>query len=541
MKLIPVFLLSILSVFSLSAEQKTTPRADKPKIVVGIMVDQMRWDFLYRFQDRYGEGGFKRLVRDGFNCDNAYIPYAQTVTACGHASVYTGSVPAINGIMGNEWWDRGLGKMVYCVEDGSVQTIGGNANAAPMSPKNLLVTTVCDELRIATNYRAKVVGIALKDRGGVLPAGHTANGAYWYDSGTGNWVTSTYYMQELPVWVKNFNKRKIVDSLYKLNWNTLYPIQTYVQSDSDDKIYEGRSSVDSKPVFPHMTNALGGTNYLAVAATPHGNTMTAEFVKAAIQGEGLGTDDITDFLAVSFSSPDYIGHQYGPNSIEIEDTYLRLDKELANLFSYLDSKFGNQYTVFITADHAVANAPGYAKENKLPGGAINYTTSSGIAKTIDKFGMKKIIEATANYQLYLNRKAIDSANLNYDEVKKYLVSELNKDPGIFYAFDNENINNAILPTEVKEKFLKGMNVKRGGDVQVILPSGYMTIGTTGTTHGSWYPYDSHIPVIFMGWGIKPGRTTRDVFMTDIAPTISALLKIQMPSGNIGKSVTEALK
>jgi len=534
-----IFLLLLTVHFSFAQTQSDVAR---PKLVVGIVIDQMRWDYLYRYYDVYkSNGGFKRLLGEGFTCENTFIPYTPTVTAAGHTCVYTGSVPAVHGIVGNNWYDNVLKKGVYCTDDDSVQTVGSTTPAGKMSPKNMFATTMGDELRLATNFKNKVVGVAIKDRGAILPAGHAATAAYWYDYKTGDFITSTYYMNALPQWVQNFNARKIVDSLYKLNWNTLYPIQTYVQSDSDDKIYEGKSSYDSKPVFPHMTNALGGTNYLAIAATPHGNTMTAEFVKAAIQGEGMGVDDITDFLAVSFSSPDYIGHQYGPNSIEIEDTYLRLDKEFAALFSYLDSKFGNQYTVFLTADHAVANAPGYAKENKLPGGAMSYYNSSGVAKTIDKFGLKKIIEASANNQLYLNRKAIDSANLNFDEVKKYLLSQLNQDPGIFYAFDNANINNAILPTEVKEKFLKGMNVKRGGDVQVILPSGYMTIGTTGTTHGSWYPYDSHIPVIFMGWGIKQGRTTRDVFMTDIAPTISALLKIQMPSGNIGKTVGEALK
>jgi predicted AlkP superfamily pyrophosphatase or phosphodiesterase len=541
MKLITVLTLSLVFFFSSEAQQKANTKGDRPKIVVGLMVDQMRWDFLYRFQDRYGEGGFKRLIRKGFNCENAYIPYAQTVTACGHATVYTGAVPAIHGIMGNEWYDRGLGRSVYCVEDRAVKTIGGNANAAAMSPRNMLVTSVCDELRMATNFRSKVIGIAIKDRGGVLPAGHSANGAYWYDSGTGNWVTSTYYMDELPVWVNSFNRRRIVDSLYKLNWNTLYPIHTYVQSDADDKIYEGKSPQDAKPVFPHMLNALGGKNYYAVSSTPHGNTMTAEFAKAAIQGEGLGSDDITDFLAISFSSTDYIGHQYGPNSIEIEDTYLRLDRELASLFSYLDAKFGNQYTVFITADHGVAQAPGYSKEKKLPGGVVSASNSSGILKTINKFGLSKIVEASANYQVYLNRKAIDSAKLNFDEVKKYMVTELNRDPGIFYAFDNEDISRAILPLEVREKFINGLNYKRAGDIQIILNSGYLGYGTTGSSHGSWYPYDSHIPVIFMGWGIRQGRLTRDVQMTDIAPTIAALLRIQMPSGNTGKVVSEALK
>jgi Type I phosphodiesterase / nucleotide pyrophosphatase len=410
-----------------------------------------------------------------------------------------------------------------------------------MSPRNLLVTSVCDELRIATNFRSKVVGIAIKDRGGILPAGHSANGAYWYDPLSGNWVSSTYYMKELPQWVKSFNARKIVDSLYKLDWNSLYPVNTYTQSDEDDKSYEGKMSMDAKPVFPHLLSTLVGKNYSVISATPQGNTMTAEFAKAAIQGEGLGADDITDFLAISFSSPDYIGHQYGPNSVEIEDTYLRLDKELAALFSYLDAKFPNQYTVFITADHGVAHAPGYSKEKKLPGGIYNPAASPAIARAISKYGFADLISGTSNFQAYLNRAAIDSAKLNFSEVKKFLVGELNKDPNIFYAFDNEDIQQAILPVGVKEKFVAGYNYKRGGDIQVIMNSGYLAWGQTGSSHGTWYPYDAHIPLIFMGWGIKSGRLTRDVHMTDIAPTIAAMLRIQMPSGNIGEVVSEALK
>ena len=312
-------LLTIAAVFFLISVQAQVKSASpsRPRIVVGLMVDQMRWDYLYRYASRYGEGGFKRLVREGFSCENTMIPYAQTITACGHASVYTGSVPAVNGIMGNDWYSRELGRMVYCTEDATVKTIGGNAEAPPMSPRNLKVTTMCDELRIATNYKSKVIGIAIKDRGGILPAGHSANAAYWYDAGTGNWVSSTYYQQQLPDWVQRFNARKMPDSLYKLNWNSLYPIGSYEMSDADDKSYEGKFSFDPKPVFPHNINTAVGKNYGILPATPYGNTLTLEFAKNAIQAEGLGTDEYTDFLAVSLSSPDYVGHQYGPNSIEM--------------------------------------------------------------------------------------------------------------------------------------------------------------------------------------------------------------------------------
>jgi predicted AlkP superfamily pyrophosphatase or phosphodiesterase len=538
MKLVLCFFVGLITCISSFSQ---TQKVEKPKIIIGIMVDQMRWDFLYRFEKRYSSGGFKRLVREGFSCDNAYIPYSQTVTAAGHSTVYTGSVPAISGIMGNDWYDRSLGKSVYCAEDASVKTIGGSPNAQPMSPKNLQVTTICDEQRIATNFKSKTIGIAIKDRGGILPAGQSANAAYWYDSSTGNWVSSTYYMNELPSWAKSFNDKKIPDSLFNLGWNTLYPTNTYILSDEDDKNYEGKSSADSKPVFPHNIAAYVGKNYGALSSTPHGNTLTLSFAKAAIEAEGLGNDEYADFLAISFSSPDYIGHQYGPNSIEVEDNYLRLDKELEAFFVYLDKKFGKNYTVFLTADHGVAHAPGYSKEKKLPGGNMNMSAVSAAKNTMEKFKISNLVESFDNYQYYLNYKKIDSAGADLDAVKKYFIKELNKDPNIFYAFDISHLQDALLPELVKNKFLNGYHPKLSGDVQIILKAGYLSGSNTGSSHGSWYPYDAHIPMVFMGAGINKGRMTKNSSMSDIAPTLAALLKIQMPSGNVGDVISEAIK
>ena len=506
------------------------------------MVDQMRWDYLYRYYDRYGETGFKRLMKEGFNCDNTFIPYAQTVTAAGHASVYTGSVPAINGIVGNDWYDRSLQRNVYCVEDQGVKTIGGAATAQPMSPKNLWSTTVTDELRLATNFQSKVIGIAIKDRGGILPAGHTANAAYWYDATSGNWVSSTFYQPDLPGWVKTFNSAKIVDSLYKLEWNTMYPVNTYTQSDPDDKPYEGKLSYEPKPAFPHKLSILFGKNYSVISATPHGNTMTFEFAKAALVAEQMGADAITDFLAVSLSSPDYVGHQYGPNSVEVEDVYLRLDKELGAFFEFLDARVGKgQYTFFITADHAVAHVPAFLQEHKIPAESVPYAETAAEIAAEKHFNLKGIVEASENYQLYINRKVIESAKLDMAVVKQFLINELNKQPEVLMAFESEKISETSLPAGVKEMFNNGYNTKLGGDIQIILKPAHFYGAKTGTTHGAWYPYDAHIPLLFMGWGIKQGKSYREVYMSDIAPTISSLLKIQMPNGSVGKVITEVLK
>ncbi|MBS1609868.1 MAG: alkaline phosphatase family protein [Bacteroidetes bacterium] len=514
----------------------------RPKLVVGMVVDQMRCDYLYRYYDRYGSNGFKRLLREGFSCENTMIPYAQTVTAAGHACVYTGSVPAINGIVGNEWYDKTLKRTVYCVEDDSVKIIGGD-KTEPMSPKNLWTTTICDELRLATNFKNKVIGIALKDRGAVLPAGHTANAAYWYDGATGNWISSTYYMDALPSWVENFNQKKWPDSFYAKNWNTLYPISTYIQSDKDNMEYEGKFGHEAAPVFPHELQSVAGKDYGIIRATPYGNTFTFNFAKEALKAESLGKNGVTDFLTISLSSPDYIGHQFGPNSIEQEDDYLRLDKDLADFLAYLDKEIGKgQYLFFLTADHAVAHVPAFLQSHKIEAKSMASILGDIEKKVEEKFKVKHAVVSTSNYHIYLNDPAIDSARADKKEIKKFIIALIDKNPDLLTAFDCEKINEVTLPQPIKDMFLNGYNIKRGGDILFIVKPGSFYGGKTGTTHGSWYPYDAHIPLLWFGWNINAGKKlNREVYMTDIAPTIAALLHIQMPSGSIGHVIEELSK
>lgn len=520
--------------FSIGVNAQKNKVASAPKLVVGIMVDQMRWDYLYRYQSRYGEQGFKRMLREGFTCENTYIPYAQTVTAAGHACVYTGSVPAVHGIMGNEWYDRALGKQVYCVEDDAVAIVGGSGKGEPMSPRNLMTTTITDELKLATNFRSKVIGVAIKDRGSILPAGHAADAAYWYESGSGNFVSSSWYMKSLSGWAQDFNQRKVVDSLYKLNWNLSQPLSTYIQSDVSDPAY-------GKNPFPRKTEGNVGKNFGAIASTPWGNTLTLSFSKAAVEAERMGADSITDFLAISLSSPDYIGHAFGPNSVEVEDNYIKLDKDMADFFAFLDAKVGKgNYVCFLTADHAVAHVPAFMQSHQLPAKSMRISKLAEQV-TMTKYGLKKLVTASANNQVYLDRKHIDSAGLDFGQVKRFFIQELNREEDVLLAFDNENISAANLPAEFKEMYLKGFHHKLGGDVQVVYKSGYFFGGATGTTHGSMYPYDSHIPLVWMGWGVKQGVSHRRVYMTDIAGTLAALLKIQMPSGNVGDAISELIR
>jgi len=522
----------------------------RPKLVVGIVVDQMRWDYLYRFYDRYQQNGIKRLLNEGFSCDNTLIDYIPTFTAPGHSSIYTGSVPALTGIAGNDFIIQATGKSVYCTEDTTVKTVGADSKAGQMSPRNLLTTTVTDELKLATNFRSKVIGVALKDRGGILPAGHTADAAYWFDDKSGNWITSTYYMNELPQWVKDFNAQKLAETYLKLDWNPIFPVDTYVQTLPDDSKYEGKFPGTSAPTLPVKTSALYKGNLGMIRSTPYGNTITLDMAVAAINGEQLGQHDQTDFLAVSFSSTDYIGHQFGPNSVEIEDTYLKLDQNFASLFTFLDAKLGKgNYTVFLTADHGAAHNTAFLKDHGIPAGiwddgAVRDSLNKVLSQ---KYHVEKLVLSMANYQVNFNYKDLQYAKLDIDAVKKDCIDYLEKSPGVAYAVDLKKAQSANIPEELRLRVINGYNTARSGEIQVILFPGWFTghgsgdNGPTGTTHGTWNPYDTHIPLVFMGWGIPHGHLNRETHMTDIAPTIAALLHIQAPNGNIGKVIPEALK
>ncbi|EHQ28098.1 alkaline phosphatase PafA [Mucilaginibacter paludis] len=518
----------------------------RPKLVVGIVVDQMRWDYLYRFYDRYQNNGLKRMLNDGFTCDNTNLDYIPTVTAAGHTCIYTGSVPSIHGMAGNDFIIQATGKTMYCTEDTTVKTVGSTSRAGEMSPRNLLTSTVTDELRLATNFRSKVIGIALKDRGGILPAGHTANAAYWFDDATGNWITSTYYMNDLPAWVKKFNDEKLADKYLKQDWNTLYPINTYQQSTEDNSPkYEGKFPGMDAPTMPVKTSQMMSKGYGLIRSTPYGNSITLDMAKAAIENEHLGKNTVTDFLAVSLSSTDYVGHQFGVNAVETEDTYLRLDRDLGSFFTYLDNTVGKgNYTVFLTADHGAAHNPTFLTDHGVPAGvwpttAIQKELNSILAK---KYGIDNLVLSLMNYQVNLNNRVIADKKISEYAIKQDCIQFLQKQDGVEYVVDNQNAQAANVPEALKLRIINGYNAEHSGAIEIILKPGWFDgHGTTGTTHGTWNPYDTHIPLVFMGWGIPHGHTNASIHMTDIAPTIAALLHIQTPNGNIGLPILEIVK
>lgn len=523
-----------------------TEALKRPKLVVGLVVDQMRWDYLYRFYDRYGEGGFKRILRTGFSHENTYIDHLPTVTAIGHTAVYTGSVPSIHGITGNDFIIEHTGQGMYCTEDATVQGLGVEGRKGHMSPRNLLVSTITDELKLATNFRSKVIGIAIKDRGSILPAGHFADAAYWFGPNA-SWVSSTYYLKALPQWVQQFNGRQHARKYLEKGWNTLYPIESYKQSSPDNNRYEGHLEGTASPTLPIPAETLLKNGLEVIRDTPFGNSYTLDFAKEAVKKERLGNnpEHVPDFLAVSLSSTDGIGHKFGVNALEVEDMYLRLDQDLAEFFDFLDGEVGKgEYTFFLTADHGASHNNPFFIDHKGAGGYMPQEASADYLNQALKqqFGYDSLVISTANYQIHLNHATIAAKELNEAAIRSFLVNALRRVEGVAYAVDMDSLSTATIAQPIRERLINSYHYERSG-VITIIPYPQWKGGNssqTGTGHGTWNPYDAHIPLLWMGWGIKQGASNRVTFMTDIAPTLAALLHIQEPNGNVGRPLTDLL-
>lgn len=517
----------------------------KPKLVVGIVVDQMRYDYLTRFWERFGSDGFKRLISEGYFLKNNHFNYVPTYTAPGHTSIYTGTSPRFNGIISNHWYDKKQDEYIYCVSDDSVKSIGTPTDAGKMSPKRLLATTICDQNRLATQFRGKTIGIALKDRAAILPAGRSANAAYWFDGGDeGHFISSSFYMNSLPKWVKDFNSSGKAETYIK-PWNTLYPISTYTESGADLNHFEGKFKGKETATFPYDLKKISQTAYGfgILKRVPYGDNLTTDFAIAAIDGEHLGQDQITDFLTISYSSTDYIGHKFGVNSKEIEDTYLRLDLQIARLLHQLDQKVGEgNYTVFLTADHGGVNVPAYLQSKKISAG---YFSTSKLRKKIkdyvgEHYGTANLIKSISNNQIFFDYDALHNKNIKPKNFGKVLQHYLQNYPKIAQVYTREMIEGSDFTGKVSNRIKNGFNPKRSGDIAYILEPGFISYTHTGSTHGSPYNYDTHIPLIFYGKGIKKGQTTKKSETIDIAPTISALLGISFPNAATGKVLSDVI-
>jgi predicted AlkP superfamily pyrophosphatase or phosphodiesterase len=523
-----IILIGLIFVNYNSKSSKLISDIDQPKLVVAVVVDQMRFDYLNKFKSKYSNNGFNRLVREGFNLNNNHYNYVPTVTGPGHASVSTGSTPKTHGIAGNNWFDKKNQKYIYCTTDLDYDNLGGTAYSAKMSPKNLLVNTFADLNRLENNMKSKTISIAIKDRGSILMGGRNANAAYWfYGKDKGEWVSSKYYMSELPEWVTSFNNSESI-SRYLTDWNTLYDIDTYNESRVDENTFEKAFKGNLSVSFPYDLDKLKDLNdgYDMLKETPFGNNLTTDFVFSAIENEDLGVDNFTDVLTISYSSTDYIGHNFGVDSKETQDAYIRLDLEIERLLGYLDKNIGkNEYLLFLTADHGALKIPAYLNsigvesknvEDKELGVALNNIL-------INEFGSDRLVSKIVNNQIYINDLAVNSLSLNYSQVQQKIINFLNELDFIDGVYTSEEIINGTYEDGYELLIQNGFNIQRSGDIIFKFRENVIKYGDRGTTHGSGYSYDTHVPLIFFGKNIVQGETQVRTKITDIAPTVVKLM------------------
>ncbi|MEO2061918.1 MAG: alkaline phosphatase PafA [Christiangramia sp.] len=531
-------LIFLIIAFTMNLHAQITS-ADRPKLVVGIVVDQMRYDYLSRFWNRFGEDGFKRMVNEGYNFENHHFNYVPTLTGPGHTSVWTGTSPMNHGIISNNWYNKFEDKMVYCAADESVEPVGTTSSAGKMSPHRMKVTTVADQNRLHTQMCGKTIGISIKDRGSILPAGHTANAAYWFHGADeGKFITSSFYMKELPQWVQDFNNSNVAESYFK-TWNTLENISTYKESGLDVNNFEGGFRGKNSASFPYDLKQLKAQNgnFDLIVQTPFGNDLTLDFALAAIKAEELGKDEDTDFLALSFSSTDKVGHNFGVNSKEVEDAYLRLDKDLAELLRYLDKNVGEgNYTVFLSADHGGGDVSAYLESVKIPAGYFDSKSFTEKLKTFvfQEYGKNNLIKNISNDQVFFNYEALDEAEIPTEALEEKIAHYILQQDRIHMVFTRSQLEGSSFQHGIGELIQNGFNQKRSGDVIFVLDPAVVSYSETGSMHGSGFPYDTHAPLIFFGKGIKHGSTTQRSEVIDIAPTVSALLGISFPDAATGK-------
>lgn len=558
-----------------AAQPSTKPR---PRLVLLIVCDQFRYDYLTRFAPLFGKGGFRRLMRDGAFWANANFNYIPTKTAPGHAAIMTGASPSGHGVIANEWFDRASSRKVFAAADSGVKTLGGGPRETANSPHRLLASTVGDELRVATNNRAKVIGVSDKPRAAIMPAGRKANAAYWLSSVAGTAISSTYYFDELPAWVKRFNQTRPLDKYFGARWDRLLAEREYLKYAGPDA--PPWENIDKAPgqtnVFPHwVTGGAKQPNadfYDALDHSPFVNDVIVALTVAAIGNEQLGADEVTDVLTVSLSGTDHVGHRFGPNSQEVMDVVLRADKQVEQLLDFVDQRIGLENIIVVfSSDHGVAPLLDWAMATRQGGLRIrNRQIASAIRDGVrqrygrdasdyilqyEEAGAKK--DAILNGQVYFNRSAIERDGLQPDEVIDVAGKAVLKIDGVAGYFTSADLkrclsssraNNAAAETNrcpsdtIFRSVLNGYSSERSGDLIVVQkPFNYIGDAADPANHGTPYRYDTHVPVIIMGRDFKRGRYHRPVTPADIAPTLSSVLGIPAPNQSRGRILREGIR
>jgi len=542
------YLFALSFLFSITATQ--AQQVDSPKLVVGIVVDQMCYEYLYRYYDKFCDGGFRMLMDEGTNCRNVRYNYIPTYTGPGHASIYTGTTPSNHGIVANDWYSREDHASVNCVEDSTVMTIGSTSDYGKYSPVRLKANTITDQLKL-TYPTAKVISVSIKNRGAILPGGHLSDGSYWYDYYSGKFITSSFFKSEMPSWVDKFNGKKYVDKYLKETWEPIMDIGAYGESGPDDSPYEHLLPGKTTPTFPYDLKEMSNDslNYGLFVYTPFSNTYLTDFAIEAMKSEDMGKDNQTDMLCISYSTPDIIGHAFGPYSVEIEDTYIRLDLEIKKLIKEIEQQVGSDnYVLFLTADHAVVPVPQYLMDHKLPAGYffIDEHLADLKLKLTAKYG-DSLVEHQDNLNIYLDHETIKAKGIDIVEAQNFISSEIQSWEGVKRCFTATQLYEASIDAEWMDMVRKGVHHKESGDVVFILEPGFLPKSMDserarkGTSHGSAFSYDTHVPLLWFGKNVPNQELFDDIEITSIAATLTHMLFLQRPNALTGVPILPLLK
>jgi hypothetical protein len=532
--------------FTSMAFGRLNAQKEQPKLVVGVVIDQMCYDYLYRFYNQFGTGGFKRLMDQGSHFRNVTYNYVPTFTGPGHASIYTGTTPSNHGIVANDWYHRPYQKDVNCVDDTTVVGVGSDSPDGKCSPHFLRANTITDQLRL-TYPNSKVIGVSIKDRSAILPAGHLANGAYWYDYSTGKMITSSFYLSQLPVWVSQYYANNPIENYLKNTWTLSRDSAAYTHYSEDNSPYETLLGGKLAPVFPYdFTQLPKDQQLINFTAMPFANTYLTDFAIQALKGEQLGRNKTTDFLTISYSTPDIAGHAFGPYSLEMEDMYFRLDAELARLFAALDKQVGKgEYVVFLTADHAVVPVPQYLTDHKLPGG---YLFLEGLEQSLRMACLKSFgadgIDRIANDNVYFKKEWLTNPQFpQMLQLVKQIILQHDEIKAVYTADELQGV-----PSDLWMRMVAaGYDRERSGELLFILQPGYLPktadvpSAHKGTSHGSAFNYDTHVPVLFYGKNIPKQDVFTAYEIVDIAATLVHILEVQRPNAMVGKPMVELFK
>jgi predicted AlkP superfamily pyrophosphatase or phosphodiesterase len=548
-KLIIVFYLALFYCEGLIGQGAYIP-PDKPKLVIGIIVEQLRYDQIERFRSRFDQNGIRRLLNEGTNFQNASFQYMLTQSAPGHATIATGAEPAWHGITSDTWYLPLRNELIYCTKDLNVNPAGGTPEAGRHSPVNLQASTFADELKMSSRKKAKVFSVGLKDNSVILSAGHSADGAYWFDNTAGSWISSTWYVDSLPEWVNDFNAMRYPEAFLNSKWELLRPRQDYYDCVPDTNSYE--AGFGGQNYFPYdlrkissKVNASSVHDMSLISETPFGNTLTTSFAKKLIEMEKLGKDDITDYLSICYTSTDYIGHRFGPSSFEMADAIFRLDREIEDLMTYLVDSIGKMnILIYFTSSHGISEVPAVLENNGIPSGYFRQDQALYLVKSYLKalYGEGEWIKGYSERQIYLNRTLLEDSRIPLEDVQKKVARFIVQFSGIasaypYSAFEVNDFGEGNL-----KKVINNFSPQRSGDIILTFYPGWVEkVNDYVTNNNSPYEYDSHVPLVWWGWSVDRAIISRKVNMTDIAPTLSALLKVPYPNACSGEPLFELFR